>query len=112
MRNVVGLQATAREWRRKECFEIINEKRKNGFMALNVSHNSDFNFDSLSSLYSGGDRMGMTNDDIGGGVYATAHHADDQQETILLKFLRGAHISHLQPVCKSIVVHLLFSPKI
>jgi tRNA(Ile)-lysidine synthase TilS/MesJ len=31
-------------------------------------------------------------------VFATAHHADDQHETIMLKFLRGAYISNLQPV--------------
>ena len=31
-----------------------------------------------------------------GGVIATAHHADDQDETILLKLLRGVHLSNLQ----------------
>ena len=30
---------------------------------------------------------------------ATAHNSEDQTETILLKLLRGAHISHLQGVC-------------
>jgi tRNA(Ile)-lysidine synthetase-like protein len=30
------------------------------------------------------------------GVILTAHHRDDSQETLLLKCLRGAHISHLQ----------------
>jgi tRNA(Ile)-lysidine synthase TilS/MesJ len=33
-----------------------------------------------------------------GGFVATAHHADDQMETMMLKLIRGAHISHLQPV--------------
>ena len=27
-RKVVGLQATAREWRRTECFKIISDQRK------------------------------------------------------------------------------------
>lgn len=29
---------------------------------------------------------------------ATAHNSEDQSETILLKLLRGTHISHLQGV--------------
>ncbi|HIA57455.1 MAG TPA: tRNA lysidine(34) synthetase TilS [Candidatus Lambdaproteobacteria bacterium] len=33
---------------------------------------------------------------IGGGRIATGHHADDQTETLLLKLLRGTHISNLQ----------------
>ena len=33
---------------------------------------------------------------LGGGWIATGHHADDQTETLLLKWLRGSHISNLQ----------------
>ena len=33
---------------------------------------------------------------IGASCIATGHHADDQTETILLKWLRGTHISNLQ----------------
>ena len=33
---------------------------------------------------------------LGGGCIATGHHADDQTETFLLKWLRGVHISNLQ----------------
>ena len=32
---------------------------------------------------------------LGGGWIATGHHADDQTETLLLKWLRGSHISNL-----------------
>ena len=31
-------------------------------------------------------------------VIATAHHADDQLETFMMKFLRGVHISNLYPM--------------
>ena len=33
---------------------------------------------------------------IGADCIATGHHADDQTETLLLKWLRGTHISNLQ----------------
>ena len=33
---------------------------------------------------------------LGGDYIATGHHADDQVETLLLKLLRGAHISNLK----------------
>lgn len=40
-------------------------------------------------------------DRLGGGCIATGHHADDQIETLLLKLLRGTHISNLRGMCWS-----------
>jgi tRNA(Ile)-lysidine synthase len=37
-------------------------------------------------------------DNPSGKYFVTAHHCEDQIETILLKFLRGTFISHLSPV--------------
>lgn len=35
------------------------------------------------------------------------HHENDQQETILMKFLRGVHISNLSGVCINININIL-----
>ena len=68
-RSLVGLQARAREWRRNESLAIVEAKKQSS---------------------------GRTG--TGSAVYATAHHADDQLETMMLKLLRGAFISNLQPM--------------
>ncbi|CAM9894804.1 unnamed protein product [Chrysoparadoxa australica] len=34
--------------------------------------------------------------ELGGGVVACAHHADDQMETLIMKMLRGTHITNLK----------------
>ena len=62
----LGLQLRAREWRRKECLEI------------------------LRSIVSKSDQKHA--------YVVTAHHADDQVETTILKLLRGAHLSKFYPV--------------
>jgi len=70
------LQQEARDWRRKECLEILKS--------------------SLSS--SSSSTTTSTSTTIVEGVIATAHHADDQIETFMMKFLRGVHISNLYPM--------------
>ena len=81
-RNLVGLQARTREWRRKECLSILQAKKEKRLENITMRSLPDC-------------------------VYATAHHADDQMETMMLKLLRGAFISNLQPVCIPDVVSLI-----
>jgi len=69
-----GLQARARKWRGEECCRIIRAARSN----IDVQ------------------RVGSAN--RAEWVVATAHHADDQLETLLLKLLRGAHISAIHGI--------------
>ena len=85
-RNLIGLQARTREWRRKECLSILQAKNEE----LREKTTRSISSSSSPPLC----------------VYATAHHADDQMETMMLKLLRGAFISNLQPV--SIPVGFLF----
>ena len=63
-----SIQEISRNWRRSECLKILKTA-------------------SSSSSSSSSDR-----------VIATAHHADDQLETFMMKFLRGVHISNLYPM--------------
>lgn len=64
-----GMQERARRWRRAEARDIM--ARGLGLAAV-------------------GD------EDRRRGFIATAHHKDDQVETVLLKALRGAHITNMQ----------------
>ena len=68
-RSLAGFQARARDWRRNESLAIVEAKKQSSERTRN-----------------------------GLAVYATAHHADDQLETTMLKLLRGAFISNLQPI--------------
>jgi tRNA(Ile)-lysidine synthase len=80
--NPSGMQEFARNWRRTEMARIArlkgaSEKNKTGEV--------------------GG--RGERGEGIGGGgrvILVTAHHSDDQMETLLLKMLRGVHVTNLQ----------------
>lgn len=70
-----GMQERARKWRQSEARDILEG-------TLSQSQVSGASVDGR------GDRRP--------GFIATAHHRDDQAETILLKALRGAHITKMQ----------------
>jgi tRNA(Ile)-lysidine synthase TilS/MesJ len=94
---LIGLQARSREWRRKECFQFLkdyNSKFNSITKDINdiaIEQNS-FHNENMKHITSD---LEMNKKSV---VFATAHHADDQHETVMLKFLRGAYISNLQPV--------------
>ena len=93
-RNLVGLQAAARDWRRSECFNVLSNRE------LNIDTKSNLQCKMTPHAVNAGESS--SDSDVWNlspsSVFATAHHCDDQHETMLLKFLRGAHITHLQPV--------------
>jgi tRNA(Ile)-lysidine synthase len=66
-----GFQEGARNWRRSECLKIIH-----------LHHGNNTSADSSEREY----------------CITTGHHLDDQVESVLMKLLRGTHISRLTPV--------------
>eukprot|EP01041_Mallomonas_annulata_P000750 gene750-1434_t len=84
-RHKVGLQSTARIWRRTECLQLRQQ-----YLLRNrnkSSSSSDVTTDVITDV--------TTDDDY---FICTAHHADDQLETSILKLLRGTHLSRLYPM--------------
>jgi len=67
-----GMQRSAREWRRREAAALLPD--------LELPRSSS----ALSSQFKGERYV------------VTAHHRDDQSETILLKILRGVHLSNIR----------------
>lgn len=73
-----NFQEMARNWRRSECLKLIDKLgSKDSQETENAGNNS------------------LCNDSH---YIATAHNSEDQIETLLLKLLRGVHISNFQPV--------------
>ncbi len=67
-------QVVARDWRRSQCQSILKEIQQDK---------------SLRGL----------SQSIGGDYWiATAHHRDDQMESLILRLFRGAHLTNLQLV--------------
>ena len=81
-----GIQSRTRNWRRAESQELLQK--------LSYSNIAD-DEDTASEIAEGVGQEQTTRKYAGASV-ALAHHADDQIETILLKLLRGCHISNLR----------------
>lgn len=108
MRVEVSLQAIARDWRRKESVDIINEyQQQQQQQQLNTNNTANINTSDISN--EGLDNI--SNNVLSYTSYiATAHHFDDQIETILLKFLRGVHISNIQSM--DVLDNIFYKPLI
>ena len=71
-----SIQESTRNWRRAESLSILDA----------LDDGSDASADAVERAAGGAPSRG---------VVALGHHADDQVETVLLKALRGAHLSNL-----------------
>lgn len=79
-------QDMGREWRRSTMVQLLHQLTDN---ELNTSPEGK---DTTQEPHKGQNNFTKL------GVIMTAHHLNDSEETILLKLLRGAHISRLQGI--------------
>ena len=81
-----GFQAIARQWRRKECLRILSS-----YQDTTRSTTADKKVELYESTSKD---LSAQSSPPAVACIATAHHADDMVETMLLKFIRGVHMSH------------------
>ena len=86
-----GIQEWARNWRRDQCESIINQIRQN----ITISNNENDDTNQINNNRTYNSKPDSNSIDY---LIATAHHLDDQIETMMMKILRGAHITNLYPV--------------
>lgn len=79
-------QDLAREWRRSTMIQLLHQ------LITNEDNSFSEGKDSSQAPEKGPNEISKL------GVIMTAHHLDDSEETILLKLLRGVHISRLQGI--------------
>ena len=77
-----GLQAGARDWRRSECLKLISSQQQPDATAESEDVNVNKHIPNGSVKH----------------FIATAHTHDDQLETLLMKLLRGVHLTNFQGV--------------
>ena len=88
-----SFQELARHWRRAECLNIIQEQHQVDHL-LRLRCDESSHFSSSTAQGQGRDKTTKPREYC----IVTGHHQDDQLEGVLLKMLRGTHISRLTPV--------------
>lgn len=88
MKNMAFTQDRARQWRQQEMMKLLNqliianEKRRKEHINQQGMFNHNNEKQNKKTI----------------GLILTAHHQDDSNESLLLKILRGAHITKLQGI--------------
>jgi tRNA(Ile)-lysidine synthase TilS/MesJ len=77
-------QEIARNWRRKESLTLLNELCSAASFASATNDVNDNDKNSEANMNTSPP-----------GIILTAHHKDDTEETMMMKFLRGVHITNL-----------------
>lgn len=88
-----GMQARSRAWRTTECLKIIENNINNNSIDNSIDSNNNSKMENKQDAR---DKCDNSSKKPSQWMVAMAHHSDDQLETLLLKFLRGVHISQIR----------------